>query len=110
MFLLDNFNQLLTSLPCYKQLLEREGIDEIIERIVSEGGMAEDHNRNRNWNRNSCVQKVRDVSALYYREKETGDSTSPAERVVAIEDQWDTLVRVHRQLSHAGRQRMEIYT
>ena len=48
------------------------------------------------------------MSALYYREKETGDSTRPAQRVVAIEDLWDTLVEVHSQLSHGGRQRMEI--
>ena len=40
----------------------------------------------------SGVQKVGDVSALYYREKETGDSTRPTQREVAIEDQWDTQV------------------
>ena len=52
---------------------------------------------------------VWDVSALYYREKETGDSTRPAQQVVAIEDLWDTLVGVHNQLSNGGRQRMERY-
>ena len=50
--------------------------------------------------RNSAsVMMVGDLSALYYPEKETGDSTRPAQRVVAIEDLWDTLVGVHNQLS-----------
>ena len=79
----------------------------MIESIVSGKGMAEDHNRNRKKQR-SCVQKVGDVSALYYPE-ETGDSTRPAQQVDAIEDLWDTLVGVHSQLSHGGRQRMEKY-
>ena len=68
--------------------------------------MTVDHNWSRREQRSS-VQMVGDVSALYYREKETGDSTRPAQRVVAIEDLWDTLVGVHSQLSHGGRQRME---
>ena len=55
------------------------------------------------------MQKVGEVSALYYREKVTGDSTRPAQREVAIEDLWDTLVGVHIQLSHGGRQIMERY-
>ena len=70
--------------------------------------MAEDHNWNREKQR-FCVQKVGDVSALYYREKETGDSTRPAQCVVAIEDLWDSLAGVHCQLSHGGGQRMERY-
>ena len=64
----------------------------MIESIVSGRGMVEDHN----WNRKKqsfCVQKGGDVSALYYPENETGDSTRPAQRVVAIEDLWDTLVQ-----------------
>ena len=68
--------------------------------------MAEDHNWNRKKQR-FCVQKFGDVSALYYREKEMGDSTRPAQRVLAIEDLWDTLMGVHSQLSRGGRQRME---
>ena len=68
--------------------------------------MAEDYNWNRKKQR-FCVQKVGDESALYYPERETGDSTRSAQRVVAIEDLWDTLVGVHSQLSHGGRQRME---
>ena len=58
---------------------------------------------------NTPVQKVGGVSAPYYREKETGDSTRPAQREVAIEDLWDTLVGVHSQLSHGGRHIMERY-
>ena len=69
------------------------------ERESNESGirMAVDHNGNRREQRSS-VQMVGDVSALYYPEKETGDSTRPAQRVVAIEDLWDTLVEVHSQL------------
>ena len=77
------------------------------ERKSNESGisMAVDHNWSRREQR-SCVQNVGDVSSLYYPEKETGDSTRPAQRVVAIEDMWHTLVGV---LSHGGRQRMEKY-
>ena len=108
LFQLENFYISIKSPSCYKQLLGREGIDERIESLVSGRGMAEDHNWSRREQRSS-VQLVGDVSALYYPEKETGDSTRPAQRVVAIEDLWDTLVRVHSQLSHGGRQRMEKY-
>ena len=45
----------------------------------------DDHNRNRKKVR-LCVQKIGDVSVLYYREKETGDSKRPLLRVVAVED------------------------
>ena len=72
------------------------------ESNVSGIRMAVDHNWSRREQRSS-VQMVGDVSTLYYREKETGDSTRPAQRVVAIEDLWDTLVGVHSQLSHGGR-------
>ena len=67
--------------------------DDERERGSNESGisMAVDHNWSRREER-SCVQKVGDVSALYYPEKETGDSTRTAQRVVAIEDLWDTLV------------------
>ena len=50
-----------------------------------------------NWNRKKvrfCVQKIEDVSVLYYREKETGDSKRPSLRVVAVEDLWETLMGV----------------
>ena len=80
----------------------------MIESIVSGRGLVEDHNWNRKKQRSS-VQMVGDVSALYYPEKETGGSTRPAQRVIAIEDLWDTLVGVDSQLSHGGRQRMEKY-
>ena len=93
----------IKSLTCYKQLLEREGIDERIESLVSGRGMVEDHNWNRKKQR-FCVHKVGNV--IYYPE-ETGDSTRPAQRVVAIKNLWDTLVGVQSQLSHGGRQRME---
>ena len=42
-----------------------------------------------NWNRKKvrfCVQKIGDVSVLYYREKETGNSKQPSLRVVVVED------------------------
>ena len=74
----------------------------MIEGIVS----GDDHNWSRKKLRFS-VQKVGDVSALYYREKETGDSKRPPLRVVAIEDLWGTLVDVHGQVGHGGRQRMD---
>ena len=37
----------------------------------------DDHNRSRKKVR-FCVQKLGDVSALYYREKQTGDSKRPS--------------------------------
>ena len=68
----------------------------------------DDHNWSRKRLRFS-VQKVGDVSALVYREKETGDSKRPPLRVVAIEDLWGTLVDVHGQVGHVGRQRMDTH-
>ena len=65
-----------------------------------------------NWNRKKvrfCVQKIEDVSVLYYREKETGDSKRPSLRVVAVEDLWETLMGVHEQVCHGGKTRMEKY-
>ena len=49
------------------------------------------------------------MNALYYREKETGDSKRPPLRVVAIEDLWGTLVDVHGQVGQGGRQRMDTH-
>ena len=46
----------------------------------------------REGNNASVCRSVGDVSALYYPEKETGDSTRSAQRVVAIEDLWGMLV------------------
>ena len=74
----------------------------MIEGIVSGTTQVDDHN----WSRKKLrfyVQKVGEVSALYYREKETGDSKLPPLRVVAIEDLWSTLVDVHSQVGRGGR-------
>ena len=98
----------LPKLPTYKQLLGKEGIDEMIEGIVPGTTQVDDHNWRRKKLRFS-VQKVGDVSALYYREKKTGDSKRPPLRVVAIEDLWGTLVDVHGQVGHGGRQRMDTH-
>ena len=49
------------------------------------------------------------TASLWISNGFTGDSKHPPQRVVAIEDLWDTLVGVHNQLSHGGRQRMERY-
>ena len=78
----------------------------MIEGIVSGTAQVDDHN----WSRKKlrfCVQKVGDVNALYYLEKETGDSKRPPLRVVAIEDLWGTLVDVHGEVGDGGRQRMD---
>ena len=56
-----------------------------------------------------CIQKIGDVSVLYYREKETGDSKRPSLRVVAVEDLRETLIGVHEQVCHGGQTRMEKY-
>ena len=50
-----------------------------------------------------CIQKIGDVSVLYYREKETGDSKRPSLRVVAVEDLRETLIGVHEQVVMGGR-------
>ena len=73
----------IKTLSCYKQLLGREGIDEMIESIVSGRGLVEDHN----WNRKKpllCADGWRCELALLPGE----GSTRPAQRVVAIEDLW----------------------
>ena len=65
-----------------------------------------------NWIRKKvrfCVQRIGDVSVLYYREKKTGDSKRHSLRVVAVEDLWETLMGVHEQVCHGGRTRMEKY-
>ena len=92
----------------FKQLLGREGMDEMIVSIESGRNVIDDHK----WNRKKvrfCVQKIGDVSVLYYREKETGDSKRPSLRVVAVEDLWETLMGVHEQVCHGERTRMEKY-
>ena len=51
--------------------------------IVVEVIIIDDHN----WNRKKvrfCVQKIGDVSVLYYREKVAGDSKRPSLRVVLL--------------------------
>ena len=105
---LDNFYSSLKEHVIFKQLLGREGIDEMIVSIESGRNVIDDHN----WNRKKvrfCVQKIGDVSVLYYREKETGDNKRPSLRVVAVEDLWETLMGVHEQVCHGGRTRMEKY-
>ena len=60
-------------------------MDELIVSIDSGRNVIDDHN----WNRKKarfCVQKIGDVSVLYYREKGTGDSKRPSLRVVAVKD------------------------
>ena len=49
------------------------------------------------------------MTPLYYREKETGDSKHPPHRVVTIEDLLGTLVDVHGQVGHGGRQRIDTH-
>ena len=105
---LDNFYSSLKEHVIFKQLFGREGIDEMIVSIESGRNVIDDHN----WNRKKvrfCVQKIGDVSVLYYREKETGDNKRPSLRVVAVEDLWETLMGVHEQVCHGGRTRMEKY-
>ena len=78
--------------------VSERGIDEFIASIETGTNKVDDHN----WNRKKirfCVQKLGDVSVLYYyREKETGDIKQPSILVVATKDLWETLVGVHRQL------------
>ena len=76
LFELDHFNSKIPSLQCFEQLLGREGIDEMIESIVTGTTQVGDHN----WIR----KKLR-----------------------SIEDLWGTLVDVHGQVGHGGRQRMD---
>ena len=49
-----------------------------------------------------CVQKIGDVSVLYYREKETGDSKRPSLRVEAVGDLWETLMGVQERYVMGG--------
>ena len=70
---LNHFYSDLKSHVIFKQLLGGEGMSELIMSIDSGRNVIDDHN----WNRKKvrfCVQKIGDVSVLYYREKETGDS------------------------------------
>ena len=98
---LNHFYCVLKNPVIFKQLLGREGIDEMRASIESGRSVIGDHN----WNRKKvrfCVQKIGDVSMLYYREKETGDSKRPSLCVVAVEDLWETLMGVHEQVCHGG--------
>ena len=105
---LNHFYCLLKNHVIFKQLLRREGIDEMRASIESGRSVIGDHN----WSRKKvrfCVQKIGDVSVLYYRKKETGDCKRPSLRVVAVEDLWETLMGVHEQVCHGGKTRMEKY-
>ena len=104
----NTFNSNLPNLPCLKQLLGKEAINEVIESIVTGTTQVDDLNWSIKKLRFS-VQKVGDVSALYYREKETGDGKRPPLRVVAIEELWGTLVDVRGQVGHGGWQRMDTH-
>ena len=71
----------------------------MIESIVSVRCMADDHNGAEGWR---CER------ALLPGEEDVIQHVH-SQRVLAIKDMWDTLVGVHSQLSHGGRQRMERY-
>ena len=80
---LNHFYCVLKNHVIFKQLFGREGTDEM--SIESGRSVIDDHN----WNRKKvrfCIQKIGDVSVLYYREKETRDSKRPSLRVVAVEN------------------------
>ena len=64
---LNLFYSELESHVIFKQLLGREGMNELIVSIDSGRNVIDDHN----WNRKKvrfCVQKIGDVSVLYYRQ------------------------------------------